>query len=338
MHILLTGAGGFVGHHVLEHFLINTDAIITVTDSFRHHGITDRITEAMKAHPSESHRVKVITHDLMVPFSSILINKIEKNGAVDIILNIASESHVDRSITEPVPFVKNNVDIILTMLELSKALKPRMFLHLSTDEVYGAVPFGRPSKEWDSILPSNPYSASKAAQEAFAISWWRTYNIPLVIINCMNIIGERQDPEKFIPKTINRVLNDEKMTIHASPDGEIGTRHYLHARNLADAMLFIVNNVKPAQYPDKVFPDRFHVVGEQAIDNLTVAKLISGFIGKELDYELISVNTVRPGHDLHYSLDGTKIADLGWEAPLSLQECLKKTTLWSLKHPEWLKK
>jgi dTDP-glucose 4,6-dehydratase len=333
-HVLVTGAGGFVGHHVLEHLLVKTDWKISVTDSFRHHGVTDRLREILEAHPGD--RVQILTHDLTVPWSSILVEKLLAFGPVDTIFHLASESHVDRSIMEPVPFVQNNVNLQLSILELARLIKPRLFLQLSTDEVYGAVPMGRPAREWDPILPSNPYSASKACQEALSISWWRTYNLPLIIVNCMNIIGERQDPEKFVPKTLARLLNNEPITLHSSKDGKLGSRFYLHARNLASAMFYLTCVVEPVSYGESEFPHRYNVVGEREVDNLTMAQLIAQYAALDLKYTLVDSQTQRPGHDLRYALDGEKLAELGWKAPVSFEDSLRKTVEWSLAHPAWL--
>ena len=129
---------------------------------------------------------------------------ISRIGHVDYLVAMASESHVDRSIADPVPFVRNNVDVMLNTLELAREIKPQVVLHVSTDEIYGPVRPGEPPHpEWDPVIPSNPYSASKAAQEAIGISYWRSYGVPVVITNLMNVYGERQ-LEKFIPSLIRQ--------------------------------------------------------------------------------------------------------------------------------------
>jgi dTDP-glucose 4,6-dehydratase len=207
-------------------------------DSFRHRGKTDRITQQLDvSHPEYLPRVEVITHDLKAPFSEQMVNKL---GYIDYIVSIASESHVDRSITDPRDFIENNVQIILTLLEYARENSVEKFLHISTDEVFGNAPEGYNHKEGDPHRPSNPYSASKAAQEDICYSYWRTYGIPIVVTNTMNIIGELQDVEKFIPMTIKKVQAGERVPIHASADGRVGTRFYLHARNQADALMYPV--------------------------------------------------------------------------------------------------
>jgi dTDP-glucose 4,6-dehydratase len=260
-------------------------------------------------------------------------------GRVNYVLNIASESHVDRSITDPVPFVQNNINLELSMLEYAREYKPDLFLQFSTDEVYGVAPENVNHPEWASIVPSNPYSASKAAQEDIAYAYWRTYGVPLIVTNTMNIIGEMQDTEKFVPLIMKKVLNGETVNLHGDDKGNLGSRFYLHARNQADALLHIINTQEVNHYsadnPVKV-PQRFHVVGEKELDNLEMAKLIADFMGMTLKYEIIDYRDKRPGHDLRYALDGSKLAATGWVAPISLEDSLERTVRWTLENKEWL--
>jgi dTDP-glucose 4,6-dehydratase len=329
--VLLTGAGGFVGSHTLRHIMQKTDWQVVVLDSFRHKGLTDRIRVQMEG--LDRSRLTVLTHDLRAPISPILASEM---GNIDYIISMASESHVDRSIEAPREFIDNNVQLIMTLLEYALQYPVEKFLHVSTDEVYGPAPNGHNHKEWEPLLPSNPYSASKAAQESIAFSYWRTYNIPLIITNTMNIIGEMQDPEKFVPKVMQCVANEWEVPIHASPVGRIGSRFYLHARNQADALVFLLQTRKPAVYGVADRPDKFNVVGEKEVNNKVMAAMIADAMGKSLKYELIDFHSSRPGHDLRYALDGTKIDQLGWKPPLTLEESLKRTVDWTLKHPEWL--
>jgi dTDP-glucose 4,6-dehydratase len=259
-------------------------------------------------------------------------------GKIDYILNIASESHVDRSIECPRDFVENNVALMLTMLEYARQYPVEKFVQISTDEVYGPAK-DHDHEEWETLLPSNPYSASKAAQENIAFSYWRTFGVPVIMTNTMNIIGELQDPEKFVPMTIKRVLAGETVTVHGSADGKtIGSRYYLHARNQADALLFILQNVPPLVYGGDVDrPSKYNIVGEKEVTNLEMAQLIARYLNKPLRYQIVDFHSSRPGHDLRYGLNGQKMADLGWKAPMSFEESLKTTVDWTVKHPEWLK-
>lgn len=333
--VLLTGGGGFIGAHTFAHIMHNTDWQIVIVDSFRHKGKTDRIAEMLESHPDWRERLTVITHDLKAPFSE---QTIERIGKIDYVINMASESHVDRSITDPRDFIENNVHLTLTMLEYIRKNPVKKFIQISTDEVYGPAPNGHNHQEGEPHRPSNPYSASKAAQESIAYSYWRTYDLPICITNTMNIIGEMQDPEKYLPMVIKSVMINSKLTIHASADGKtIGSRYYLHARNQADALLFLLKNVEFPKYSTGMDIARYNVVGEREVTNLELAQMVASILGKELRYELVDFHSSRPGHDLRYALDGSKLVALGWQAPLSLDESLKNTVEWTLAHPEWLR-
>ncbi len=331
--IILTGASGFIGSHCLEYFLKNTDWDIIVPCSWKHKGTPERITEVLDRNEGSSNRVQVITHDLTVPFTD---HTIENFGKIDYIVNVASESHVYRSIEEPVPFIENNVDLIITMMELARKVKPKMFIQVSTDEVYGSAPIGYRYKEWDAILPSNPYSASKAAQEAIAISYWRTYDVPLVITNTVNNFGETQDQEKYLSLLIRKITKGEKITVHGSKDF-IGGRYYVHVDNHADAILHIINNI-PVKLceGEQDRPNRFNVTSDDEYDNLEIAKIVASIMGKELDYELIDVHAVRKGHDRRYALDSTKLKSTGWDMPFKFQESMEKYIKWTLDNPHWI--
>jgi dTDP-glucose 4,6-dehydratase len=332
--VLLTGISGFAGAHILEHLLANTDWHIVGIASWKHKGTPERVEEAVKGHTDWKERVEIITHDLQSPFTEMTKKRI---GKIDYILNVASESHVERSITDPVPFVKNNVDLVLNMLEYAREIKPGLFLQFSTDEVYGVAPYGTNHAEWSPIVPSNPYSASKAAQEAIAISYWRTYGVPLIITNTMNLFGETQDPEKFIAKSIRSVLTGNRVMVHGKP-GKIGSRYYLHARNMADAVLYIVKNLPAKQYiqDETLVPDRYNVVGDVELNNLEMAETIAELCEKDLKYDLVDHHTTRPGHDYRYALDGKKLKNLGWNAPLEFKKSLKKYIDWTLINKLWL--
>jgi dTDP-glucose 4,6-dehydratase len=355
-HLILTGASGFVGSHVLRHVLTETDWTIACPVSFRHKGLPARIKVAVDR-PEWWDRVTVVHCDLSAPVDRMTFNELGGDRC-DFLLNVASESHVDRSISHPVPFVTNNVALVLNVLEAARQMPNlQAMIQISTDEVYGPAAEGHAHAEWEPVVPSNPYAASKAAQEAIAVSYWRTFGVPLIITNTMNIIGETQDAEKFIPMTLKRALSGEPMTIHGSPDGRIGSRFYLHARNQADALLYLLRKVGEQGTLTAAFgalrgsqvvhessrwapgidrPLKFHVVGEREVDNLQMAQLVADFAGKELAYDIVDFHSSRPGHDLRYAMDGGRMEALGWKAPVPLEDSLRKTVEWTLAHPEWL--
>lgn len=332
--VLLTGIGGSIGTHTLIHIFHNTDWNVVGIDSFAHRGLTERITEMLREHPEYWKRLKVITHDLAQPITKHLRERI---GKVDYIINLASLSDVEASIQNPVPFIKNNVDLMVNVLEYARLAKPEAFIQFSTDEVYGASGKDQRHPEWSAIVPSNPYSASKAAQEAIAISYWRTYNVPVIITNTMNNFGEYQQSSKYPVMVQRAVANEDVLTVHGTKEN-IGTRYYIHSRNASDALLFILRKLPPylhkAGEADK--PDRYNVVGDKQVDNLSLAKLIAKLMGKELQYELVDFHSTRSGHDLHYGLDGTKLKKLGWKSPLTFEDSLKNTIDWQTENKEWI--
>lgn len=323
--ILITGATGFIGSHFCEHIQAKTDWEMHLIGSFRHRGDSRRLASIDPA------RYTLYPHDLRHPIGASLQDRI---GPVDSIFHFAAESHVDRSLAEPMPFVQNNVAVTLNLLEYARAVKPRAVFQISTDEVYGPALDGEMHREWSPILPSNPYAASKAAQEAIAISYWRSYGVPVVITNTMNNFGERQDREKFVPSALRAILNGDEVVIHGAP-GNIGSRIYLHARNHADALLAISQR-NPGLYPARDKPDRFNVVGDTELDNLQMAELIAEAAGKPLRYKLLDFHAARPGHDRRYALDGGLLARFGWKAPVPFQESLAKAIRWTMDNPEWL--
>lgn len=334
--LLLTGIGGSIGVHFFAHIMHNTEWEVVGIDSFRHKGWCDRIREITKDHPEWLKRLTIITHDLNAPFSSLTKTLI---GSVDYIISMASLSDVEASIQDPVPFVQNNVNLTLNLLEFSREVKPEIFVLISTDEVYGPIESkdSQKTKEWDAIVPSNPYAASKACQEAIAISYWRTYGVPLIITNTMNNFGEMQQSSKFPAMVQKWVAQGKKVLIHGNP-GKIGSRSYIHSRNFADAIVFLLKNTKPhIHIPNTADrPDRYNIAGDLQLDNLELAKKIAEKMGKELDYELVDTHTTRPGHDPHYGLDSSKIYSLGWKSPKTFDESLESVVSWQISNPDWM--
>lgn len=335
--ILLTGAGGAIGVHTLVHIMQNTDADVVAIGTFRNKGYYDRITRVCRDNSEWRDRIEILIHDLKVPFSTRQVDSLRD---VDYVINLASLSDVYDSIENPVPFIRNNVDITLNMLELAREIKPKTFIQFSTDEVYGPCSVdSNGHKEWETILPSNPYAASKAAQEAIAIAYWRSYGVPVVITNTMNNFGEMQGASKYTAMIQKKLTEGEKVTVHAAGDGQIGTRYYIHSRNASDAILHILTNLPATlhQAGEIDRPDRYNVVGDAQVSNLELAQTIADLMGLELDYELVDFHSEQPGHDLHYGLDDAKLKAAGWVSPSSFEESLKSTIEWQIQNPEWMK-
>lgn len=299
MKVLLTGATGFVGNNVLTYLLANTNWQVTALCSWKHKGSP----AMLKPHE----RLEVITHDITQPIPEI--------GNFDYILNLASESHVDRSIADPVNFIENNIASTLQMLEYARTHEPRVFIQFSTDEVYG--PYEH--KEWDILMPTNPYSASKAAQEMICIAYWNTFKLPIVITNSNNIIGPNQNKEKYVPRIIDLIGKGEEITVHHR-NGDYPRRYYNPVENIADALLFILE--RPYEREDRL--TRYAISGGQEMNSLEIAGLIAELTGKELKYKLIDVETVRPGSDQFYPATEGRLTDFGWKPKVSLEEGLKR--------------
>jgi len=240
MKILITGGCGFIGHHFVEHVFKNTDWDIVIIDrlSYASNGFERlRDTETL-----DNNRIKVFTCDLILPLSEGLIKEI---GEVNYIVHMAAETHVDNSIKTPELFLDNNIKSTYNLLEYARNHLPNLktFFYFSTDEVFGPALGDTLYKEWDRHKPTNPYSASKSAAEQICIAYENTYKTPLMIVNVMNAFGERQHVEKFIPLCMKKLLNNEKIYIHSYPDKKTaGTRFYIHGRNIASAVLFLIKN------------------------------------------------------------------------------------------------
>jgi dTDP-glucose 4,6-dehydratase len=337
--VCITGGAGFLGSHVCEHFLKNTDWDIVVLDklTYASNGF-DRLRDM---DCFDNKRISIYTIDLQKSLSFGIKQEI---GDVDYILNIASESHVDNSISDPVNFILNNVSLVLNMLEWTRELLGKnnvlkRFIQFSTDETYGTAPEGVNYKEGDRHNAGNPYSASKDAQEAICRAYSNTYGLPINIVNSMNIIGERQHPEKFIPLCIKKILNDEIIQVHSNENlTKSGTRFYLHARNIAKALQFILEKTDEKLNKIDTSLGCWNVVGDKEIENSELAKIIGSIIGKDIKMEMINFHSSRPGHDLRYALSGEKLKKAGFNYPKSFMDTLKKTVEWYLKteNKKWL--
>jgi dTDP-glucose 4,6-dehydratase len=324
--IVLTGGCGFIGHHFAEFVHKNTDWNIIIIDKLSYASMgLNRLRNNELLH---SKRIKIFTIDLCNELSDGVVKEIGED--INYIVHMAAETHVDNSIKEPMKVITNNVNSTVNLLEWARTLKNlEIFFYFSTDEVFGPALGDTLYKEWDRHRPTNPYSASKSAAENICIAYENTYNIPLMSVNVMNAFGERQHVEKFIPLAIKKILNDEMVYIHSYPDKkESGTRFYIHAQNIASAVLFLIQNGK--------IGEKYNISGEKEVSNLELAQLIAETVGKELKYEMIDFHSSRPGHDLRYGLDGSKIYNLGWNPKFNFKESLRKTVRWTLENLEWL--
>lgn len=344
MKILITGGCGFAGHHAVEHFLKETDWEIIILDKLTYAASgLDRVKDI---DAFDDKRVSFFSVDITRPVSVGITRECKD---VDYILHMAAETHVDNSITDPGPFVYSNVVGTYQILEFAKKCDNlTAFVYFSTDEVYGPAStnwnghFGLNSeagqnldltyayREWDRYNATNPYSATKAGAEQLTLSYMNTYNLPGFIVNCMNLFGERQHPEKFIPLCIRKIKHGEEITIHGTPDcKKSGSRFYIHCRNMAAAVHWLLDKFEQR--------DKYNIVGEKEISNLDLASKIAEIMGSgELIYQIVDFHGTRPGHDLRYGLDGSKLENMGYKIPMTIDESLKRTVEWTLKNEKWL--
>lgn len=326
--ILITGGNGFFGHHLCEHILKNTDWHIYVIDrlSYASSGF-ERLKEV---NCYDSKRVTHFLHDFTLPISEYFLHEIND---VNYIAHIGAETHVDNSIVNPEIFVKSNVIGTMNMLQFARQCKSlEKFFYMGTDEVFGPAPIKEvPNgyKEWDRYNSTNPYSASKAGGEELCLAWANCYNVPVIIGHTMNLFGERQHQEKFIPKCINKILSGDEITIHCDPDlVTSGSRFWIHCRNAAEAVLFLLNNGK--------LRDKYNIVGEKEVSNLDMALFIGKVLGKKVNYKMVDFHTSRPGHDTRYGLCGDKLNSMGHKYPKNFEDSLIKTINWTIENPKWL--
>jgi dTDP-glucose 4,6-dehydratase len=328
MRVLLTGGAGFIGHHIVEHILKKTDWEIVLLDRLDLSGNLNRVADVMKSNVGKyQKRLQWVYHDFRAPISQLTARSI---GDADIILHVGASTHVDRSIVDPVSFVHDNVVGTANILEYMRRYQARStMIYFSTDEVFGPADDGVAFKEWDRYKSGNPYAATKAGAEELCLAFANTYDLDIRITHCMNVFGERQHSEKFIPLVMHNLIFGKKTFIHANKDKtKAGSRFYIHARNVADAVLFVYQHGKKG--------DKYNIVGSEEVDNLTLALRIAKIVGNPLTYELVDFHSSRPGHDLRYALSGEKMKSMGWEPPVDFDVSLEKTVRWTMEHLEWL--
>lgn len=317
--VLVTGGAGFIGAHICEHILYNTPWDVIVLDRLNYAGNLGRL-EHLKGP-----RLKYVYHDFRAEFSASTLFHF---SPVDYIIHNGAETHVGRSLENPLSFIESNVLGTYHVLQMARQLPHlKKMVLTSTDEVPGAALPGINFKEDAEVKPSNPYSASKAGAEAIAYAWNHAYGLPVVTSRTMNIFGERQDPEKFVPLVIKKVLAGDKVLIHGDANGSSGSRKWLYARNQADALLYLLLNGVPGE--------KYHIGGEEH-DNLNIAMRVANALNKKLNYEIIDYHKDRPGHDRRYSLDDSKITRLGWTAPFDFDLSFDHAVKWTALHTEWL--
>ena len=338
--VLITGGAGFIAHHLIFYLLNKTDWEIVSLDRLDYSGNLNRLNYIMsELSETKRQRLKIVFHDLKAEINPWIKKEI---GNVDIILHLAAGSHVDRSIYYPMEFVLDNVVGTANILDFARNINDtkglERFIYFSTDEVFGPAPNGIDYKENDRYNSTNPYSATKAGGEELAVAYENTYKLPVYITHTMNVFGERQHPEKFIPMCVKKIRDGETITVHSDKTKTIpGTRHYIHAEDVAEAILFLLTKSIDVEldYGGAKCP-KFNIVGPEEINNLELAQIIADSQNKVLKHEMVDFHSSRPGHDLRYSLSGEKMKILGWTPSIKLTQRIKQVVEWSLKNENWI--
>lgn len=329
-NILITGGAGFIGSHVVRLFVQNFPQYhIYNLDALTYAGNLKNLKDIEGASNYTFIKADICDADG--------VDEIFKTKSIDAVIHLAAESHVDRSITDPLAFVNTNVIGTVNLLNSAKkawagAMEGKLFYHVSTDEVYGSLDDGGFFLETTPYDPQSPYSASKASSDHFVRAYRNTYKLPVVISNCSNNYGPNQFPEKLIPLTINNILNNRPLPVYGK--GE----------NVRD-WLFVIDHARAIE---QVFHkgqegETYNIGGFNEWKNIDIVNLICDIMDQKLgnpegtSRKLITFVTDRAGHDLRYAIDANKIMkDLGWQPSLQFEEGIDKTIDWYLTNKTWM--
>lgn len=329
--ILITGGAGFIGSHLVRRFVNNyPDYLIVNLDSLTYAGNLENLEDI-----ENKLNYKFIKLDIT---NEEEINKLFDEYKFDAVIHLAAESHVDRSIKEPLAFAKTNILGTMVLLNAFKKLwqdqwEDKLFYHISTDEVYGTLGESGLFLETTSYDPNSPYSASKAASDHFVRAYGETYGMPYVISNCSNNYGPNQFPEKLIPLFINNIIENKPLPVYG--DGNY-TRDWLYVIDHAIAIDLVFHKGKNAE--------TYNIGGFNEWKNIDLVKLLCELMDKKLkrnsgeSEKLITFVKDRPGHDLRYAIDASKInKELGWKPTVTFEQGLAKTIDWYFENQKWLK-
>jgi dTDP-glucose 4,6-dehydratase len=312
---LITGGAGFIGSNFIQYlFEKYADIQITNLDKLTYAGNLDNL-KILENQPGYT----FVKGDIC---DSVIVENLMRD--CDYVVNFAAESHVDRSIGSPDAFIKTDVYGTFVLLESARKHSIKKFIQISTDEVYGSIEDGS-FKETDPLMPSSPYSASKAGADRLAYSYFKTYHLPVIITRCSNNFGPYQYPEKLIPLFITNAIEDKQLPIYG--DG-MNVRDWIFVLDHCDAIDFILHS--------GVDGETYNIGGDNERNNLEITHKILQGVGKSKD--LIKYVKDRPGHDRRYSLDCEKLSQLGWTPKYQFEHAMDLTINWYKDNQWWWKK
>ena len=314
MNLLVTGGAGFIGSNFIRYMLrAHPDCRIVNLDSLTYAGNLNNLKDC-----DSSPRYTFVRGDIC---DSPLVNSVMEEHLIDTVVHFAAESHVDRSIADASAFVKTNILGTYTLLEAARQHALHRFVHISTDEVYGSIPEGS-FRETDVLSPSSPYSSSKAGSDLLALSYFTTYNLPVIVTRCTNNFGPYQFPEKLIPLFVTNLINGKKVPVYGTGKN---IRDWIHVNDHCQAVDFLLDRGDAGEI--------YNIGGENERTNLEITEKILRILKK--DDSLIEHVHDRPGHDFRYSLDCSKIKALGWKPGHSFEEGLEDTLSWYVQNEWW---
>ena len=312
VRLLVTGGCGFIGSNFIRYMIEKYENVRIVNVDKLSDGSNIKNLRGVDGSRHELIKGDICDRELM---RKLL-------GSVDAIVNFAAETHVDRSIADPYPFLKSNVEGVVSILEALRSRRDVRLVHISTDEVYGDVERGS-FRESDRLRPSSPYAASKASADMFCLAYRRTYGLDVVIVRLTNTFGPYQFPEKLIPKTVIRAMLGLSIPVYGSGRN---VRDWLYVLDACEAIDLALRRGEPGEI--------YNVSAGNELENIEVVRRILKVMGK--DESLIEFVDDRPGHDVRYSLDSTKIRrELGWRPKYAFDKALEATVRWYVENEWW---
>lgn len=327
--LLITGGAGFIGSHVVRKMVVNyPERKVLNLDSLTYAGNLENLTDL-----ENRSNYQFIKGDIV---DDLFLEHLFDTHQINGVIHLAAESHVDRSIADPMSFINTNIVGTVNLLNVCrnswKKMEGKLFYHISTDEVYGSLGDEGLFTEETAYDPRSPYSASKASSDHLVRAYHHTYGIPVVLSNCSNNYGPNQFPEKLIPLAINNILHMKSIPIYGKGEN---VRDWLYVEDHTSAIDLIYNQ--------GVIGDTYNIGGLNEWQNIELIRLLCRIMDEKLNRTpgtsegLITFVKDRVGHDLRYAIDSSKIQDkLGWKPSVTFEQGLKNTVEWYLKNQEWM--